>query len=87
MFRLWGKLYSNHKMTRDLTVQDPSEDTRTHKVFSAITEICLSFDLSQPIWLDANVSEFKRHASTRFRQDSFIEETDFDFLEISVIEE
>ena len=38
-------------------------------------------------WLDANVAEFKRHAKTRFTQDSFIESIDFDFLEMHVIEE
>ena len=38
-------------------------------------------------WLDANISEFKRISRTRCRKDSFIEEIDFDFLEIHVIEE
>ena len=41
----------------------------------------------KPIWLDVNVAEFKRHAKTRFTQDSFIESIDFDFLEMHVIEE
>ena len=39
------------------------------------------------LWLEANVNEFKRHAKTRFTQDSFIEQIDFDFLEMQVIEE
>ena len=38
-----------------------------------------------PIWLDSNVADFKRHARTRFRQDSFIEHIEFDYLEIQVI--
>ena len=87
MFRLWGKLYKNNKMLADFTVEDPSEDTRTHKVFSAITEICLHFDLSEPIWLNTNVTEFKRRSRTRFTQDNFIEAVSFDFMEIQVIDE
>lgn len=87
MFRLWGKLYKNNKMIADLTVEDPSEDTRTHKVFSAITEICLHFDLSEPIWLNTNITEFKRRSRTRFTQDNFIETVAFDFMEIQIIEE
>ena len=87
MFRLWGKLYSDHKMTRDFTVEDPSGDTRTHKVFSAITKICLAFDLSQPIWLDANINEFRRRSRTRFTKDNFIDDFPFDYLEIQIIEE
>ena len=61
--------------------------TRTEMIFQAVEDICQELDLSQPIWLDSNISEFKRIARTRFRKDSFIEEIDFDFLEIHVIEE
>ena len=50
-------------------------------------DVCYAFDLGKPIWLDANVEEFKRHAKTRFTQDCFIEHVDFDFLEMHVIEE
>ena len=87
MFRLWGKLYINNKMAGDLTVEDPSDDTRTHKVFSAITKICLAFDLSGPIWLNSNIAEFRRRAKTRFTKDNFIDEFPFDYLEIQIIEE
>ena len=74
-------------MLKDLTVCDDSQDTRTHKVLHALDEMCYAFDLSKPIWLDSNVREFQRHAKTRFRQDSFVDEVDFDFLEFQVIEE
>jgi hypothetical protein len=69
------------------TIEDYSNDTRTHKIFHALEEACNRLDLGKPIWLDANVAEFKRHAKTRFYQDSFIEEIEFDYLELHVIEE
>ena len=56
-------------------------------VFQALDEICREFDLGQPIWLDSNIKDFKLHDKTRFTRDSFIEEIDFDYLEIHVIEE
>ena len=87
MFRIWGKLYKNNRLIQDITVCNDTEDTRTHKVFYALDEICRAFDLSKPIWLDANIREFKRHARTCFRQDSFVDEVDFDYLEFHVIEE
>ena len=87
MFRVWGKLFKDNRMLKDLTVCDDSQDTRTHKVKHALDEMCYAFDLSKPIWLDSNVREFQRHAKTRFRQDSFVDEVDFDFLEFQVIEE
>ena len=87
MFRVWGKLFKDNRMLKDLAVCDDSQDTRTHKVMHALDEMCYAFDLSKPIWLDSNVREFQRHAKTRFRQDSFVDEVDFDFLEFQVIEE
>lgn len=87
MFRLWGKIWKNNRLIRDTVIMNGSEDTRTHKVFDALEEICYEFDLGKPLWLDATVGEFKRHDRARFTQDNFIEQIDFDYLEIHVIEE
>lgn len=87
MFRVWGKICKDNRLIRDITVEDSTEDTRTHKVFHALDEICRAFDLGRPIWLDSNIQEFKRHAKTRFRPDSFVDDIDFDYLEFHVIEE
>lgn len=87
MFRLWAKIFENNRMLRDTVICDDTDDTRTHKVFHAIEEVCYQFDLGKPIWLDATVADFKRHSKTRFTSDNFIETIDFDYLEIQVIEE
>ena len=87
MFRLWGKLWKDNHMIRDFVVEDDREATRTAKVLDALTALANEFDLSVPIWLDANIREFQRISRTRFRQDSFIETIPFDYLEIQVIEE
>ncbi len=88
MFRLWAKVFKNNKLQKDMTVVN--EDValnRTKKVFAAIDEVCMEFDLSRPIWLDSNIEEFKRYDKTRFTKDCFIENVGFDYLEIHVIEE
>ncbi len=87
MFRLWGKIWKNNHLLQDTVICDDSADTRTHKIFNALEKICYQFDLSKPLWLDATVTEFKRHNKTRFTQDNFVESIDFDYLEIQVIEE
>ncbi|MFR8170414.1 MAG: hypothetical protein ACLU9Q_06280 [Marvinbryantia sp.] len=87
MFRLWGKIWQDNRLLKDTTICDDSQDTRTHKIFRALDEICAQFDLGKPIWLDSNIREFQRHSKTRFTQDNFIEQIPFDFLEIQVIEE
>lgn len=74
-------------MLRDTVIEDSGQDTRTHKIFRALEEVCYQFDLGKPIWLDSTITEFKRHDKARFTQDSFIEGIDFDYLEIQVIEE
>ena len=85
--RIWFKMMQDNHLLKDYTFVDESEDTRTHKIFRGLEQACLQFDLGKPIWLDATVAEFKRHARARFTKDCFVEEIDFDFLEINVIEE
>lgn len=87
MFRLWAKLFKDNRMLRDTVIENTLADTRTHKVFSALDEICIQFDLGKPMWLDSTIAEFKKHNKARFTQDNFIEQIDFDYLEIQIIEE
>lgn len=86
MFRLWGRMIKENRLLKDITVER-NDDTRTHRIFSAVDEICREWNLSRPIWLDSNVAEFKKHAKTRFGKDSFVEDIEFDYLEIRVLEE
>lgn len=87
MFRLWGKIFKDNHLLRDTVICNETENTRTHKIFQALDEICYEFDLSKPIWLDTTISDFKRHDKARFYQDNFVESIDFDYLEIQIIEE
>lgn len=87
MFRLWARIFKDNRMQKDTVICDNSSDTRTHKVFHALEEVCYQFDLGKPIWLEATVADFKRHSKARFTADNFIEAIDFDYLEIQVIEE
>ena len=88
MFRMWGKLWKDNHLVRDTVINMSDYSlSRTQMVFQSLEEICYQFDLSQPIWLDANIREFQRHDKTRFSRDNFVEEIPFDYLELQVIEE
>lgn len=87
MFRLWARTFKDNRMLRDACVVDADADTRTHKIFHALDDVCNQFDLGKPIWLDKNIADFKRNSKTRFTQDNFIEPIEFDYLEIQIIEE
>lgn len=47
--RIWGKIWKNNHMMKDITITDDSEDTRTHKVLRALEKICEQWDLSVPV--------------------------------------
>ena len=88
MFRMWGKLWKDNHLLKDTVINISDHSlSRTQMVFQSLEEICYQFDLSQPIWLDANIREFQRHDKTRFSRDNFVEEIPFDYLELQVIEE
>ena len=85
--RFWTKVFYENHLIKDTTCEDFGTDSRTFKVFRALEESCRALDLPVPIWLKNNVKDFQRIARARFRQDSFIETIDFDYLEFQVIEE
>lgn len=85
--KLWIKVFADTRILGSETIEDNSETTRTHKIFTALEEACNRLDLGKPLWFDSNVAEFKKMAKTRFYQDNFVEEIDFDFLELQVLEE
>lgn len=88
MFRLWAKIWSNTHLIKDIVVCNDNPDlNRTQKIFQSLDEICYTFDLSKPLWLDSTIEDFKRHDKTRFTKDNFIDSIDFDYLEIHIIEE
>lgn len=86
--RIWGKIWKDNHMLKDVTITDDAEDTRTHKILRALEEICAGWDLSVPVWLSSNIRDFKRTKKVRFTQDNFVnDEIPFDYLEMQVLEE
>lgn len=85
--RIWARIFRENQILKDMVVENNEEDTRTHKVFDAVAKVTYAFDLPAPIWLEANINEFKKFQKVRFGQDSFVEEVPFDYLEFIVLEE
>lgn len=85
--KFWAREFKNNHMLADMTLEDYSDETRTHKIFNALDRVCHQFDLSRPIWLDSNIAEFKKLSKTRFTKDSFIDQVPFDYLEFMVLED
>ena len=85
--KIWFTEWLDNRPINTITIENYEEDTRTHKVLSALEEACYKLDIMVPIWLDAAIVSFKRHARARFTKDAFVEEVPFDYLEIRVLEE
>lgn len=88
MFKIWGRIVKDNKFIKDYTACiDDNSLTRTKKVYKSLEIICHELDLSVPIWLPINKNDFIMHSKTRFKQDNFIEEIEFDYLDFQLIEE
>lgn len=85
--RIWFKVRKQGKLVKDYVYENEDNTNRTAKIFAGVDKVCELWDLGRPIWLDANIRDFKRSARCRFSQDNFVEPVDFDYLEIHVIEE
>ena len=83
-----GKDIQRQSIVKDhvATDVDYSKDRKT-MIFDAIREICHEFDIAEPIWLLPNIDDFAYRGKVRFNADNFIEQIDFDYLEIQIIEE
>lgn len=66
MFRVWGRTFKSNKMLQSTTIElDIPDETRTHKVFMALEQICEEFDLNATNMADSNINEFKRIAANK----------------------
>lgn len=80
MDRLWGKIIKNNNIIDSIVIN-------TDNVYQGTEEICYAFNLQCPTWYPHNESDFKKFGRTEFTNEHFIEEINFDRLEIEDITE
>lgn len=82
MSRLWVRVVKKHKIARDCAVPCLWGEQR------AALEAALSdMDLPTPIWLGKHENEFEKFRRTAFSADHFMEDIDFDRLEIEFLDD
>lgn len=87
MFNLYSKLYKNGTIINTFNLKLNDNSSLTIEILKALETSCNFFDISNPIWLDSNIENFKIFSKTRFYKDNFIDDIYFDFLEIELSED
>lgn len=82
MSRLWARVIRDHRIQRQDTISCAWGDTN-----EALTQLCKDFDIPRPIWLDKHEREYQSFRRTAFTREHFMEEVDFDRLEIEYLDD
>lgn len=87
MYRLWAKIIKNEKIIESLDIYNNENISLNQKKKKCFEEICYKLDLSIPMWLDKHTKEFIDFKRAIFHPDDFIDDVDFDRLEIDLIDD
>lgn len=85
MFKVWGKVIKNNKIIESIDITDTSPGSQKDKFKKAIEKICYKLDLSTPLWLIQHDNEFRTFKRATFSSDDFVEDMEFDKLEVDLI--
>lgn len=87
MYKLWAKKIKHNKIISSITVKNDEDISFSEKRDKCIKEICQKFDLSVPLWLEKHRIEFSEFKYVTFYEDDFMDDIDFDKLEIELIDD
>lgn len=87
MIKLWAKIKSNNKIIMEKLIEIDDSDNEEDQLFDSINTVCYEFDIERPMWLPKNQREYENFRRIILTQDNFIDEINFDLLEIELIDD
>ncbi|MFA9423159.1 MAG: hypothetical protein ACERLG_06255 [Sedimentibacter sp.] len=87
MYKLWAKKIKSNKIINSLVVKNKEDLSLEEKRDKCLKEICQKLDISVPIWLKNHELEFSQFKYVTFNPHDFIDEIDFDKLEIELLDD
>lgn len=87
MYRIWAKKIRNNSIIASLNIKNNEKISLDEKRDKCIKEVCQKFDLSVPLWLKKHQDEFSQYKYVIFYPEDFIDDIDFDKLEIDLIDD
>lgn len=86
MYKLWARKISRNQLIESIIVKNKEDISTYEKRDKCLKEICQKLDLSVPVWLKKHDLEFSNFKYVTFYPQDFIDDVDFDKLEIELIE-
>ena len=86
MLKFWAKLIKDNKlMDQHLSpvVKEDIEDI----LQDGLSQACYGLDLARPIVQDKHLRDMREYGFTRFLPESFMEDVDFDKMEIRIFDD
>lgn len=87
MYKLWAKKIIKNQIIDSITVKNKEDISFSEKRDKCLQEICRKLDLSVPVWLKKHDFEFSQFKYVTFYPHDFIDEVDFDKLEVELIDD
>lgn len=87
MYKVWAKKIKNNSIIASINIKNKEQISLDEKRDTCIKEICQKFDLSVPVWLKKHEEDFSQYKYVTFYQDDFVDDIDFDRLEIDLIDD
>ena len=86
MYKLWITTVVDGRITRSLLADWSITHTEDKALTIALDGACNELDLSRPIIMKKHINEISLFHRTRFLPEHFIENVDFDRMEVEVFE-
>ena len=87
MIRLWGKLYKDHKIVDQVTLNTRAEKMDYSLFFDYISEIAHALDAPSPLVIKTHIFNFAKFNFVKFVESDFVESIRFDYMMVELIKE
>lgn len=87
MIKLWGKLYKDHKIVKQVTLNTRAEKMDYSLFYDYVSEISHALDAPTPIVLKTHIFNFAKFNFTKFVKSDYVEQITFDNFVVELIKD
>ena len=87
MIRIWGKLYKDHKIIKDVTLNTREKEMDYSLFYDYISEISHALDVPTPVIIKTHIFNFAKFNFVKFVKSDYVEHIDFDYMIAELIKD